>query len=108
MKKSRFIISALTLLFVTLFSVQASSADSPVGAWKWINNDTIELKADLTVWGNNKEIGVWKWIDEAKNEFFIIWPSGRKDTMKLSASGQEVSGVNADGEPVSGVRVSPN
>ena len=105
MKKTRFIISALTLLFVTLFSVHASSTDSPVGAWEWINNDTIELKADLTVWGNNKEIGAWKWIDEAKNEFTITWPSGRKDTLKLSASGQEVSGVNADGEPVSGTRV---
>ncbi len=105
MKKSRLIIPALLILFVTLLNVQASSPGSPVGSWKWINNDTIELKEDLTVWGNNKQIGAWKWIDEAKHEFSIIWPSGRKDTLKLSATGKEVSGVNIDGEPVSGVKI---
>jgi len=79
--------------------------DSPVGSWKWVNSDTLVIKQDSSVWRDDQKLGDWAWIDKATNEFFIMWQSKRKDTLKLSASGNEITGTNADGEPVSGTRV---
>jgi len=105
MKLSRLFIPLLSLFFVTLLQGQAAPTDNPVGSWKWINNNTLIIKTDSTVWQDGNEVAQWKWIDESTRQFSVVWPTGRKDTLKLSASGNEVDGVNADGEPVSGVRI---
>jgi hypothetical protein len=105
MKTSRLFIPIFSLLVVTLLQVQASQNDNPVGSWAWFNKNIVIIKPDSTVWQDGKEKASWKWIDESTREFCIVWPTNRKDTLKLSASGDEVSGVNADGEPVSAVRV---
>lgn len=105
MKKTRFILPLLAVLFVTLIQGQASAADSPVGSWKWFNNDSIVVKADSTVWRDDKQLGEWAWADKSKLEFTILWQAIRKDKLQLSADGDKISGVNADGEPVSAVRI---
>jgi len=103
MKNFRFIL-LLSLVFVSFLHAQTSASGSPVGSWKWEQNATLTIKADFTVWTDDKPFGTWKWIDESKLAFAIIGPTKRKDTLKLSASGNEISGVNNDGESVSGVR----
>jgi len=105
MKTTRFILPLLAVLFVTLLQGQASAADSPVGSWKWFNNDTIVVKADATVWRDDKQLGEWEWTDKAKGDFTILWQAIRKDKLTLSTDGNKISGVSADGEPVSGTRV---
>jgi hypothetical protein len=105
MKHTRFILPLLAVLFVTLIQGQASAADSPVGSWKWFNNDSIVVKPDSTVWRDDQKLGDWEWTDKAKLEFTIVWQAVRKDKLTLSADGNKISGVNADGEPVSGTRV---
>jgi len=105
MKPSRYLLPLLALVLVTLLQTQASAADTPVGSWKWFNNDTLVVKPDSSVWRDDKKLGDWEWTDKAKLEFIIIWQATRKDKLTLSADGNKLSGVNADGEPVSGTRV---
>ena len=105
MKPSRLFLSALALFIVTLLQVQASTPNSPVGKWKWANDNIIELKQDSKVYEGSNQIATWKWVDEGKLEFAVVWPTGRKDTLKLSADGNAASGVDADGGAVSGVRI---
>jgi len=104
MKNFRLIL-LLSLVFVSFLHAQTSASGSPVGSWKWAQNATLVIKEDLTVLSDGKPFGTWKWIDESKLEFVITGQTKRKDTLKLSATGNEISGVNNDGEPVSGVRV---
>jgi hypothetical protein len=67
--------------------------------------DTIVVKADTTVWRDDKQLGEWQWVDKSKGEFSIVWQAIRKDQLKLSSDGNGISGTNADGEPVSGTRI---
>ena len=76
MKKTRFILPLLAVLFVTLIQGQASAADSPVGSWKWFNNDSIVVKPDSTVWRDDQKLGDWEWTDKAKLEFTTIHRAG--------------------------------
>jgi len=105
MKISHLLTPLFALLFITLLQGQASAADTPVGSWKWFNDDTIVIKEDSTVWRDDKQLGEWEWADKAKLDFTILWQAIRKDKLKLSADGNKISGTNADGEPVSGTRI---
>lgn len=105
MKPSRYLLPLLAFVFVTLLQTQASAADTPVGSWKWFNDDTLVVKPDSSVWRDDQKLGDWEWTDKAKLEFIISWQANRKDKLTLSADGNKISGVNADGEPVSGTRV---
>ncbi len=76
-----------------------------IGAWRWPKGTTVTVNPDGT-FVDAAFHGTWAAVDPAKGIYTLTWPSP-VDTLKLTADGTRLAGVDQYGIVISGVKTHP-
>lgn len=75
------------------------------GHWRWATGVLVDIFANGTMRGDNKEEGVWAVSNEAGRQVQLKWNAGWIDTVTVAADGNSFHGSNQHGTQVNATRV---